>query len=399
MLRTIRLAARLGSLAVAAIAAGPAMAQDAEPIEVGFSIARSGYMSAYDVPALNGALLKIKEINEAGGLLGREIETTILDMKTEVALSAKTGAELADKGVDLIVTDSDYDLGAPAALAAKEAGIIAFATGAADPKMGVQGVGWQTFTANGAAQLEGIVMAEFGFNEKGWKKAFVLEDQLLEYNKSGCAGFEAAWEDLGGELVGSDTFMNQDPSVAAQISRIKSSEPEVIFLCSIPPGGASAIRQIRAAGIDLPILANVGMTGSFWLEAVPDLSNFWNPTPMSIFGDDPREAVQAFASAYEAEYGEPVPQAYAIFGYTLIEQWAKSVERAGTTDAKAVVAELEKFDGEDTILGPTSYSAELHIQTQRPLLIEEVTDGKHKALQTWTNEFVPDMPLLFRVGR
>src|SRR6516164_7240500 len=194
---------------------GVAFAEEAQkPIKVGFSIAKSGYMAAYDIPALNGALLKIKELNSASGLLGRPIETIVLDMKTDAALSAKTGAELAAARVDLIVTDSDYDLGAPAALAAKEAGILAFATGAADPKMGVQGVGWQTFTANGAAQLEGIDMAEFGFKKKGWKRAFVLKDQLLEYNKSGCAGFEAAWESLGGKLVGSDVFMNQDPSIS-----------------------------------------------------------------------------------------------------------------------------------------------------------------------------------------
>jgi branched-chain amino acid transport system substrate-binding protein len=384
------------ALAVGALAPGAA-AQ--EPIKVGFSIAKSGYMAAYDLPALNGALLKIKQINEAGGLLGRQIETIVLDMKTDAALSAKTGAELADMGVDLIVTDSDYDLGAPAALAAKETGILAFATGAADPKMGVQGVGWQTFTGNGAAQLEGIDMAEFGSKEKGWTKAFVLEDQLLEYNKSGCAGFEAAWESLGNELVGKDVFMNQDPSISAQIARIKSSEPEVIFMCTLPPGGASAVRQIRAAGIDTPILANVGMTGDFWLDAVPNLTDFWNPTPMSIFGDDPRPDVQEFAAAYEKEYGEPVPQAYAIFGYGVIEQWAIAVERAGTTDTKAVVAELEKFDGEPIILGPTSYTNELHIQVQRPLLIEQIIDGKHSALKLWTNEFVPDMALLFRVGR
>ena len=137
-----------------------------DPIEVGFSIAKSGYMSAYDLPALNGALLKIKQINDAGGLLGRQIETVVMDMKTDAALSSKTGAELADRGVDLIVTDSDYDLGAPAALAAKEAGIVAFATGAADPKMGVQGVGWQTFTGNGAG-------TEFQ-NPKPWYAPFQL---------------------------------------------------------------------------------------------------------------------------------------------------------------------------------------------------------------------------------
>ncbi len=373
-----------------------------DPIVIGFAIAKSGYMAAYDLPATNGAIIKIEEINAKGGLLGRQVEYKIGDMKTDAALSAKVGAELVDEGVDLLVTDSDYDLGAPAALAALKKGIVAFATGAADPKMGVQGVGWQTFTGNGAAQLEGIDMAEWAYHEKGLRRASVLEDKLLEYNKSGCAGFRAAWTGLAGKngIVSDDSFMNSDPSIASQISRIKAADPQpdVIFMCSLPPGGASAIRQMRAAGIDLPILGTVGMTGDFWLDAVPNLSNFYNPTPMSIFGDDPNERIRDFGDRYAKRFGDRTPSAYAVFGYLVVEAWSTAVERAGTTDAKAVVAELEKFKDEGLIL-PTTYSSELHIQTQRPLLIMEVQNGKHRAIKRWRNQLVPDMPLLFRVGQ
>ncbi len=324
-------------------------------------------------------------------------------MKTDAALSAKVGAELAAEGVDLVVTTSDYDLGGPAALAAKDKGIIAFAPGAADPKMGVQGVGWQTFTANGAAQVEGIIMAEWAFKKKGYKTAYVLQDDLLEYNKSGCAGFRAAWTQLAGEkgIVGRDNFMNSDPSIAVQISRLKRTQPapDAIYMCTLPPGGASAVRQIRAAGIATPILANVGMTDDFWISAVPDLSNFYNPTMMSIFGDDPSPRVQEFATAYGKRYGTRVPQAYASVGYLVIEAWSTAVKRAGTTDAKAVVAALEKFRDEDLLLGPTTFTNELHIQTHRPLLVMEVQEGKHHSVERWRNEMIPDMDLLFRVGK
>jgi branched-chain amino acid transport system substrate-binding protein len=391
------------SLLVLGLAAGSATAQDKPPIKIGFAVAQSGFMSAYDIPSTNAALLAIDEINAQGGLLGRKIEPVVRDMKTDAAQSAKVGAELASEGVDLIVTTSDYDLGGPAALAAKDKGIIAFSPGAADPKMGVQGVGWKTFTANGAAQLEGIVMAEWGFKKKGFKTAYVLQDDLLEYNKSGCAGFRAAWTNLAGEkgIVGRDDFMNSDPSIAVQISRLKRTQPapDVIYMCTIPPGGASAIRQIRAAGIETPIFANVGMTDDFWISATPDLSNFYNPTMMSIFGDDPSPLVQKFVAAYTKKYGTPVPQAYASVGYLVIQEWSTAVKRAGTTDAKAVVAELEKFKDEELLLGPTTFTHELHIQTHRPLLIMEVQNGKHHSLERWRNEMIPDTDLLFRVGK
>jgi len=372
----------------------------ADPIKIGFAIAQSGWMSAYDTPGYKAALLKIEEINAAGGLLGRKIETIASDTKTEREQSAKAGAELVQKGVDLLVISADYDFGAPAGLAAKRNGVVAFSLGAADPKMGVQGVGPFVFTANGAAQVEGINMAEWAYKKKGIRRAYVLEDQTIEYSKSGCAGFRSAWKRLGGEAVGSDVFKNDDPSIAAQITRIKavSPAPDAIYLCSFTPGGASVIRQVRAAGLDIPILANVGMTDDYWLGAVPNLSNFYVPTFMSIFGDDPRPELNAFLKTYTAKYGARPESAYSVLGYSLIEQWAKAVERAKSTKAEAVVAELERFKDEPLTVGPTSYTKDLHIQVNRPLLIMEVTDGKHHSLEVWRNEIIPSTALLFRVG-
>ena len=150
----------------------------------------------------------------------------------------------------LLLVTGTYDIGAATALPAQPAKIITFSMGAADPKMGTP-TGPYSFTANGAAQSEGILMAEWAYRDKGWRTAFILEDQFIEYTRSGCAGFRAAWRRLAGDdkIVGQDVFRNADPSIAAQITRIRAinPKPDVIFLCSIPPGGASALRQLRAA--------------------------------------------------------------------------------------------------------------------------------------------------------
>jgi branched-chain amino acid transport system substrate-binding protein len=60
---------------------------------------------------------------------------------------------------------------------------------------------------------------------------------------------------------------------------------------------------------------------------------------------------------------------------------------------------LEKFRDEDLLLGPTTFTSELHIQTHRPLLIMEVQGGKHHSIERYRNEMIPDMDLLFRVGK
>ena len=102
-------------------------------------------------------------------------------------------------------------------------------------------------------------------------------------------------------LVGEDTFLNEDASIAAQITRIKAlpEEPDAIMLCTMMPGAVSAIKQIRAAGINSMILNGSGVDGSYWLSAVPDLSNFYVPVQGSIYGDDPNPEVTTFNAKFK----------------------------------------------------------------------------------------------------
>lgn len=390
----------LGALAAALIGSS-AMADDAAPIKIGFAIAQSGWMANYDVGPFKAAVLKIEEINKAGGLLGRKIEYKVIDTKTDQTLAATAGNALVDWGADMMIVPTDYDYGSPAALAAQTAGKIAISPGAGDPKMGVQGVGPLVFTAHTAAQTQGIVMAEYAHRKMGLKSAYVLEDVSIEYSKSACAGFNAAWGAEGGTVAGTDSFKNDDPSIASQITRIKglATPPDAIFLCTYTPGGGAAVRQIRAAGIDAPILSVTGMTDNYWLGAVPELKDFYIPAIMSLYGDDPRPEINQFLKAYKARWNEDPTSSFAVLGYSSIEQWAHAVEEAKTTDSQAVVNVMNHYHDQPFTVGLTSYTDQLHIQVDRPQLIMKVENGSFHAVEMFRNDFVPDMKLLFRIGQ
>ena len=138
-----------------------AMADD-EKIVVGFATAASGFMQAYDKPAQDAAMIRIDEINKAGGLLGKQIEVVTADTKTDRAEGAKAGLEVIDKGADLVVVSCDYDFGSPAALAAESAGLVSFFLCAESVKAGIQGVGPRSFSASVLAAVQGATMAEWG---------------------------------------------------------------------------------------------------------------------------------------------------------------------------------------------------------------------------------------------
>ena len=380
---------RMLAATVALSLATPALAED---ITVGFAIAQSGWMEAYDTPAATAAKIRIDEINANGGLLGKQIAWVEADTKTDRAQSAKAGLQVLDAGADMMVVSCDYDFGAPAALAAEAEGKNSFFLCAEDVKAGIQGVGPNSFSGSVLAAVQGATMAEWSLNKREAKTGYVLLDTSIEYNKGICTGFDWMFPKAGGEIVGRDTFKNNDASIASQISRIKAlpTEPDVIMLCSYIPGAAAAVRQIRAAGINALILNGSAVDGSYWLDATPDLSGFIVPVQGSIYGDDPRAAVEAFNQAYEQATGARPASQYAYPGYILIDLWAKAVERAGSLEGTAVTAELEKMRGEATAFGPRTFTGELHHQNAAEMQIIEITKGTPAAVDSWTiSEAVP----------
>ena len=387
----------LTALAATTCLTSPALADD-EKIIVGFATAETGFMQAYDKPAQDAAMIRIAEINAAGGLLGKQIEVVNADTKTDRAEGAKAGLTVIDGGADMVVVSCDYDFGSPAALAAESAGLPSFFLCAESIKAGIQGVGPNSFSASVLAPVQGATMAEWAYTKKEARTFYRLLDTWTEYNKGICDGFDYMLPKLtDATLVGEDTFLNEDASIAAQITRIKAlpEEPDAIMLCTMMPGAVSAIKQLRAAGINSMILNGSGVDGSYWLSAVPDLSNFFVPVQGSIYGDDPNAEVTAFNAKYkEVTGGDPSTQ-YVYPGYVMIDVWAKAVERAGTTETAAVVAELEKMTDEPTLFGPRTFTSELHHQNRARYLIVETNAGKPGVVDEWTiSEAIPVADLL-----
>jgi branched-chain amino acid transport system substrate-binding protein len=372
----------------AMLAAAPVQVRAADDeIVMGFAVAQSGGMEAYDGDATKMAALWIDQINAKGGLLGKKLRAVYADTKSDRVEGTRAGQEMVQQGAKIVFATADYDYGAPAALQAQKAGVISVFLGASDPKAGVVGVGPYSFTAEKAGQLEGATVADWGYQKKGYRTAYVLLDDAIEYDKSVCAGFDWQFEKEGGKIVGRDTFKNADPSIGSQVTRlsnaIRDSKVDTVMLCTYQPGGASAVRQMRSAGIKLPILNGSSMDGTYWISAVPGLDEFYVAVQALATTADPRPAVAQLTKDYTAKYGKPPTTQYAYPIYAWLQLWAKAVTQANTTDAKPVVAIMEKFHDEPTVLGPRSFTPKLHIQTSIPLTITDTANGKQAVVEEW----------------
>lgn len=353
-------------------------ASDSSPIVIGAAIAESGGFELYDAGQTAGMKYAIDQINAAGGVNGRKFELVIADHKTDPAQVQTAAQDVLDKGADVVVTTVDYDFGAPAALAARRAQKVSI-SGAGATEFGLKGLGPLHFNVYQGTPTESISMAELAYTTQKLRRPYLLEDTTIQYSKSLCDEFEKAWDKIGGAgtIAGKDTFKNTDPSIASQVSKIKASDADFVVMCSYPPGGASAIRQLRTAGVDAPVFGGSAFDGTFWTKAVPDLSEFYHPAMTSSAGDDPNQKVNDLLAAVKFDGSA----SYVMFGYEVIETIKRGVEIGGSTDGPALAKAIESFKDEPLLTGPTSYSATCHAPIARPLAMMTIEAGKARFLE------------------
>ena len=302
----------------------------------------SGWFAPVDADTIAGAKLAVAEINAAGGVLGQPIEVVEFDNKSEPPLGADGAVEVIGKGAKAILFPSDFDFGAPGAYVAQQKRCRRFFR-RFRPEVRRAGRRPARLFDLECQPGAGRVCSPNGrSSRKASKTAYVLLDNTIAYTKSLCGSFATRWTELAGKdaLLGQDTFLNNDPSIAAQITRITSlsKKPDLIFFCSYAPGGPSAIRQMRAAGIDRRIATGESLDGDYWIGSVPDLSNFYVVSYGSKYGDDPDAEVNGFFKRFEAKYGKKADVSYGLRGYSAVQAWATAANKAGSLEGAKVAA-------------------------------------------------------------
>jgi branched-chain amino acid transport system substrate-binding protein len=356
-------------------------------IVIGIAQARTGFMEQFDAPAATGAKMAIDDINKKGGVLGRKLKWIFEDSKSDKGQAVVAATNLIGNGANALLVSCDFDYGGPSASVAQQQNLIAMGC-AGSPRFGKQGIGPNAFSMDTQTPDEGGTVAEWASERRGWKSVFVLTDTSIDYTKTLSDYFQTRWTQMNGasSVVGKETFLNDDPSIASQISKLRAlkTPPDFIFLSSCPPGLATAARQIRAAGIDIPIATGVCGDGDFWLDSVPNLKNFYNAAYVSTYLDDPRAEVNQFMERFLKVADNPPQRAFGVIGYSNVQALASAIEKAGSLDTAKVRAALESFTKEPLLVGPTTFTPVQHGDIWRPMAIVQVSGGKHSFNSQWT---------------
>ena len=228
-------------------------------IKIGGGFALTGDLSLLDQSAAKGAKLAVKEINEAGGVNGRQIDLIMHDTQSKLDKTAQVCRQFVehDKVVAVIgFTDTDSVLACGPAV--QKAGLPFITVGATSPKIPQQ-IGNKTYLACFGDNEQAAVGAEFGFKKFG-KNAYVLWDTSADYTTLLAKYFKDRFNQLGGVIVLEDSYNNKITEYSSQITKIKAlpQEPDFYFISAMPYNVGQVVKQFRAAGLMRPIIGGDG---------------------------------------------------------------------------------------------------------------------------------------------
>jgi branched-chain amino acid transport system substrate-binding protein len=303
-------------------------------IKIGANLELSGGVASYGRSVADGAELAFEEINKKGGINGKKLKLVKVDNKSDAAEATNGAIKLIsqDKVVAIIGAATSTNTLAQVQVAQDNKIPLITPTGTNPTITNKDGkVNEYVFRACFIDPFQGTVAAKFALDELKVKNAAVIIDTSSDYSKGLASAFKKSFEENGGKIVAEEAYVAKDTDFRATLTRIKSANPEFIFLPGYYEEVGLIVKQARELGINVPIMGGDGWDSPTLVEiAGPEaLNNTFITNHYSA--NDPDSKIQDFVKAFKAKYNK-TPDGFAALGYDTAYFLADAIKRAGDVD-------------------------------------------------------------------
>jgi branched-chain amino acid transport system substrate-binding protein len=357
------------SLTAAVFATGKADTGDTS-IAVGGIFPLSGPVAVYGIQAQKGIQLAIEEINAAGGVGGRNFVLISEDDEGDAAKTVNAFTKLTTRDRVQIVIGS-LTSGCTIAITdrAQAQGVVLMAPAASSEP--VTNAGDFIFRACFIDPFQGTVGGAFAFQELGAKRAAVLYEAGSDYSAGLQENFVKAFSSFGGTVAAVEVYNTGDVDFNAQLTRIKAANPDVVYLPEYYSDVALIARQLRAQGINTPIVGADGWDGLQDNAGDEVLNGFFTN---NFTADSTAPRVQTFVRDFQAKFGSP-PNSFAALGYDSLYLIRDAIVAAGSADAVPVRNALKAING-SYVTGNISFDAKRNpVKSAVVLELVKAADG------------------------
>lgn len=338
------------------------------PITIGGIFPLSGTVAVYGTEARNGIELAIEEVNAAGGINGRYIALVSEDDEgnPEKTVNAYTKLTTRDK-VGIII--GSLTSGCTQAITERAQTQKVLLVAPAATMASITDAGDFIFRACFIDPFQGTVGGLFAAGDLGAKRAAILYDNANDYSVGLMENFITSFEGKGGTIAARESYGTGEVDFNAQLTKIKSAGPDVVYLPDYYATVSLIAKQLRAQGINTPIVGADGWDG-LTDNAGDEVLNGFYSNHYAADSTDPK--VRNFVSAYKAKYGSE-PVSFAALGYDSLYMVKDAIARAGSAEPSAVRDALAQTDG-NYVTGNLTFDAKRN-PIKSAVMVEIVKQG------------------------
>ncbi|MBW2439838.1 MAG: ABC transporter substrate-binding protein [Deltaproteobacteria bacterium] len=347
----------------------------AENIRIGVASPFTGDLAAYGDNIKAGVSLKLKEINDAGGINGQQVELVWGDDLCAPKEAGTVGSKFAaDESIVAVIGH----LCSSATLAAVpiyvRAGLPSISPTSTNPTIGDVGKGW-FFRNCYTDDFQGKYLASYVVPELLGKKSVAIFYENNDYAIGLKDSFVAGAETAGLKVVGAEAYVSKTTDFTPQLTKLLQGKPDTIFLCGYHPEGALIAGQSRKLGFTGPLFGADGIDNEDYIKIGGKATdNTYLTVPFLAASAGPEG--KAFAERFKEAYGRDVDWMSAN-AYDCLGILAQVIAKTGPDRKKirdGLAAINSEADGYKGITGLTYFDKKG--DCAKPAFVKMVKDGK-----------------------
>ena len=309
--------------------AGTAFAQDV--IKIANIVELSGAGATAGTNFRNGVDLAVKEINAAGGILGKKVQTTSYDTQTNPGVAKGLTQKAADDGV-FAIFGPVYSGSIMVSMTESQRAEIPNFTGGEASSITAQGNPYVFRTSFGQSTSFPKLARYINTKAKTLAVIYVNND----FGKGGRDAITKLLEGSPTKIVADISTDAGQVDFSAAVLKAKQSNADAVFVYTNEEESARALRELRKQGWTKPIIGETTLTGQKVIELAGEAAN-GALAHVGLTVDAPQ--FKAFGARYQQEY-KSISDHNGIKGYTGMYLLKAAIERTGKLDRKAVAATL-----------------------------------------------------------
>ena len=350
-------------------------------VRIGVFMSTTGTTANFGISSVNGIKMAADEINAAGGINGKQVELLVQDDRSDASEAATIVTKFVTQDmVHAVIGEVASSRSIAAAPIAQNAKIPMLTPSSTNPEVTKKGD--FIFRSCFIDPYQGAAIAQFAAKSLGAKTASIMVDRKNDYSTGLEKVINETFTRFGGKIVATQSYQEGDQDFNAQLTSLKGTNPEVIFVPGYYNDVGLIAKQARDKGITVPLIGGDGWDSEqLYKIGGSALNGSYFTNHYSPFDTAPN--VVKFVTDYKAKYNGSTPDALAATAYDAANIMFDAIKRSKSLngpDIRDALAATNAFPG---VTGTVTFNQQR--DAVKPIVMIEIKPGGTYAVKERVN--------------